>query len=174
MGENSIFWPVSPQLCQIVHAVAQCLSRLKIVHALQPMNREGFQHQYILQLSPFTLHLKTTNSSGFPAIEMVTNLIFFFFFFLQSICPPSHHPPQAVPVLHNKTRWMPTLVSIQHYIMKELLLKGTIFFVFKMQHSYLNMHVIKCRLLVPSVEQVDKITIILTTINIQTCMDVSS
>lgn len=90
MGENSIFWPVSPQLCQIVHAVAQCLSRLKIVHALQPMNREGFQHQYILQLSPFTLHLKTTNSSGFPAIEMVTNLIFFFFFakHMSPLSPP--------------------------------------------------------------------------------------
>lgn len=109
MGENSIFWTVSPQLCQIGHAVAQCLSRLKIVHALQPINREGFQHQYILQLYPFTPHLRTTNSQAF--------LLFKCFFFLQSSfrsapteslcqCCTSCTKPDRCPTCDQYDRWL--------------------------------------------------------------------
>lgn len=41
------------------------------------MERGSAQHQYILQLFPFTQHLRASNGSGLPAIEMVTNSFFF-------------------------------------------------------------------------------------------------
>lgn len=89
-GENGIFWPVSP------HCVSLCPPWPRVCAARGLFTPCGLRMEPGLGINiftaiPFTRHLKTTNSSVLPTIEMVTN--FFFFPPLQNILTLSlnHH-----------------------------------------------------------------------------------